>query len=92
MQKDVLLPTFLNCGGYHKRLGFGSMWLSSGGTKSVIHSDGFENVLCQFSGRKRFLLWPPSHFHPPYNMETNENGWTARMFAWLHEEGEKGWA
>lgn len=30
---------------------------SSGGTKSVLHSDSFENFHCVVSGRKEFVLF-----------------------------------
>ena len=34
-----------------------SMWLSSGGTKSVVHYDVGDNMNCLLSGRKRMALW-----------------------------------
>jgi hypothetical protein len=72
MQRDVALPAFLNCGGYTNYLDSSIMWFSSGGTKSVIHNDGQDNVNCLFSGRKRLAF-----FHPVYKttIETKENGW-----------------
>ena len=33
------------------------MWLSSGGTKSVVHYDVGDNMNCLLSGRKRMALW-----------------------------------
>jgi lysine-specific demethylase 8 len=72
MQQDVTMPTFLNCGGYTNYLDSAIMWFSSGGTKSVIHNDGQDNVNCLFSGRKRLAF-----FHPMYKtaIESKENGW-----------------
>ena len=32
------------------------MWFSSGGTKSVVHTDDYENILCQFDGVKEVVL------------------------------------
>ena len=32
------------------------MWLSSGGTKSVLHNDHAENIMCVFKGTKEFFL------------------------------------
>ena len=35
------------------------MWFSSGGTKSVVHTDSVENINCVFSGQKKFVLVNP---------------------------------
>ena len=32
------------------------MWFSSGGTKSVTHTDDYENILCLLDGRKNVVL------------------------------------
>ena len=32
------------------------MWFSSGDTKSVTHTDDYENILCVFSGIKEVIL------------------------------------
>jgi hypothetical protein len=32
------------------------MWFSSGGTKSVVHTDDYENVLCVLDGKKELVL------------------------------------
>ena len=32
------------------------MWYSSGGTKSVLHQDSFENINCLYRGSKRLLI------------------------------------
>lgn len=32
------------------------MWFSSGDTKSVTHTDDYENILCVFSGVKELVL------------------------------------
>lgn len=32
------------------------MWFSSGGTKSVLHTDDYENILCVFDGLKELVL------------------------------------
>jgi len=36
--RDVWLPSFLSCGGVTESLVSATMWLSSGGTESVVHS------------------------------------------------------
>jgi lysine-specific demethylase 8 len=52
MQRQVKLPPFLNCGGFDNYMESAIMWFSSGGTKSVIHNDGQDNVNCVLSGTK----------------------------------------
>lgn len=32
------------------------MWFSSGGTKSVAHTDDYENILCLIDGIKELIL------------------------------------
>jgi len=32
------------------------LWFSSGGTKSVLHNDHAENIMCVFRGTKEFFL------------------------------------
>ena len=32
------------------------LWFSSGGTKSVLHNDYAENIMCVFRGTKEFFL------------------------------------
>ena len=35
------------------------MWFSSGGTKSVVHTDSVENINCLYSGEKEFVMVDP---------------------------------
>ena len=39
---------------------FQLMWFSSGGTKSVIHTDAFDNINCVFRGEKTFVMVDPA--------------------------------
>jgi hypothetical protein len=32
------------------------LWFSSGGTKSVTHTDDYENIMCLFAGTKEFVM------------------------------------
>lgn len=32
------------------------LWFSSGGTKSVTHTDDYENILCVFAGTKELVM------------------------------------
>jgi Cupin-like domain len=38
------------------------MWMSSGGTSSVVHTDEYENIICVFDGRKTFVMVDPSRY------------------------------
>ena len=53
MVRDWRLPRALLCGGYTDHLMFVYVWFSSGGTKSVLHTDTYENLHCLVSGQKR---------------------------------------
>ena len=61
MLAEWQLPRFLQCGGYKEHMMFVNMWFSSGGTKSVLHSDSYENFHCLVSGRKEFILIEPHY-------------------------------
>jgi len=70
--EDAELPPFLSCGGFTDHLVSALMWMSSGGTKSVVHADDSDNFNCLLSGTKRMMFW-----HPRYRrmIESPELGW-----------------
>lgn len=72
MKADFRLPEPLLCGGYHRRLSSVLMWFSSGGTKSVLHNDVFENINCIFDGTKDIIMINRSHAGL---MESPAAGW-----------------
>lgn len=39
-----------------------NLWLGKGATTSPLHYDEYENLLCQVSGTKQLLLFPPSDY------------------------------
>ena len=45
------------------------MWFSSGNTKSVLHTDDYENILCVIDGVKNLKLVDPSAY--PEESEVN---------------------
>ena len=61
MYQEWMLPRPLICGGFTDNFMFTYMWFSSGGTKSVLHTDSFENFHCLVSGRKEFILIEPHY-------------------------------
>ncbi|KAH3712264.1 uncharacterized protein LOC127856831 [Dreissena polymorpha] len=56
MRKELPLPDVLSCGTYRDRLTEAEVWMSSGGTASLLHSHGDHNVHCVLDGRKDFIL------------------------------------
>ncbi|XP_071819609.1 uncharacterized protein [Apostichopus japonicus] len=56
LRRDVLLPPPLLCSEITNNLVNTLLWISGGGTKSVLHNDNVNNINCVFSGRKEFLL------------------------------------
>ncbi|CAD5125672.1 DgyrCDS13874 [Dimorphilus gyrociliatus] len=50
MADDLIIPKSLRCGGFLRNLQLLVMWFSSGGTKSVLHSDSIDNINCLFDG------------------------------------------
>ncbi len=61
MYNEWQVPRFMLCGGFMDHIDMVLMWFSSGGTKSVVHTDTFENLHCLISGTKKFVLIKP-HF------------------------------
>ncbi len=59
MMPEWVLPRFLQCGGLTEEIMFMYLWFSSGGTKSVLHTDSLENFHCLISGQKKFFLVEP---------------------------------
>ena len=49
--KDVLMPAPLRCENTREFLRMKNVWLSKGGTKSVLHFDTSENINCLFRGK-----------------------------------------
>ncbi len=59
MYNEWQLPRFLLCGGFTDHLAMILLWFSSGGTKSVVHTDTIENLHCLISGTKKFVMIKP---------------------------------
>lgn len=72
MRGDVVLPQLLACGGALEHLSEAVLWWSPGGTKSVIHADPHDGLLCALDGSKRLALWHPRH---QSEIETRRSGW-----------------
>lgn len=61
---DLSLFPCLSCGGYDRVVTDIVMWFSSGGTKSVLHNDGVDNINCLFSGEKELYMVDPVRIFP----------------------------
>ncbi len=59
MYNEWKVPRFMLCGGFTNHIAIVLMWFSSGGTKSVVHTDTQENLHCLISGTKRFVMIKP---------------------------------
>ena len=55
------LPNLLTCGTYKERLTEAELWMSSGGTSSLLHSHGEHNLHCVIDGRKDFIIIEPKY-------------------------------
>mmetsp|Transcript_31533 Transcript_31533/g.69533 ORF Transcript_31533/g.69533 Transcript_31533/m.69533 type:complete len:347 (-) Transcript_31533:38-1078(-) len=70
LSNEVYLLPPITCGGYSRKLSATVLWFSSGGTKSVIHSDAQQNIHCMFAGEKRWIAWRPDS-----SIDTKAMGW-----------------
>ena len=59
LYNEWVVPRFLQCGGYADHIEIVLLWFSSGGTKSVLHTDTQENLHCLVSGTKKFVIIKP---------------------------------
>ncbi|CAI9728759.1 wybutosine-synthesizing 5-like isoform X1 [Octopus vulgaris] len=62
LKQDVILPCCIQCPELFEE-GFATtvMWFSSGGTKSVIHTDNLDNINCLFRGDKEIVFVDPKY-------------------------------
>ncbi|XP_071955296.1 bifunctional peptidase and (3S)-lysyl hydroxylase Jmjd7-like [Antedon mediterranea] len=56
LRKDVPVPKSLICQEVLKKLVATVMWISNGGTKSVLHNDDVDNINCLYSGKKEIIF------------------------------------
>lgn len=47
------------------------MWFSSGGTKSVVHTDSVDNVNCLYRGEKQFVMVDPDKYGDKVGIKIN---------------------
>lgn len=75
LRSDVPVPCSLQCEDLLSR-GFDNsiMWFSSGNTKSVIHTDSYENIICVFRGSKTLIMAEPKRDRS--KVALNKNGFS----------------
>lgn len=56
LKQDLIMPFSIQCDSFNKSFADAVMWFSSGGTKSVLHNDNYENINCLYRGRKRLVF------------------------------------
>lgn len=61
LYKEWELPRPMLCEKVFDRIMLINIWLSSGGTNSVLHTDSYENFHCLVSGVKRFTMFEPQY-------------------------------
>lgn len=58
LTNDFYIPKPLLCDDITKRISTSILWFSSGGTKSLLHTDSQENLNCVIDGYKEFIMVP----------------------------------
>ena len=69
MLKEIFLPSFINCDKISSNIDSVNILMSSGGTSSAFHHDGYENVLAMVSGSKTVVLINSSYSSSLYANE-----------------------
>ena len=57
------VPSCLLCGTFRDFVHETNFWMSSGGTRSVIHYDADENLHCIINGSKDFMMMKNKYKH-----------------------------
>ncbi|XP_038077551.1 uncharacterized protein LOC119745333 isoform X2 [Patiria miniata] len=60
MSREVSVLPFLTCGTFRDRILEANLWMSSGGTKSLLHRDADNAINCLYAGRKDWIFIHPS--------------------------------
>jgi len=62
-----------------------NIWLGNGKTVGKLHFDPFDNLLCQISGHKRFIIFEPHHNEDLYEGHIREAQWEFTLSTQLFE-------
>merc|ERR1711934_274800 len=76
-RKEYKLPKAVDCPAFYSNSRGGmrqiNHWFSSGGTSSVLHKDGFENINCLMDGNKDLVFIDPSHTQEQLHWDYRDN-------------------
>ena len=61
LSKEVSVLPFLMCGTFSERILEANLWLSSGGTRSMLHKDADNAINCLLNGTKDWILIHPDN-------------------------------
>lgn len=61
MARDINVLPCLSCGTFLERIMEANLWLSSGGTSSLLHRDADNAINCLLNGTKDWILIDPIH-------------------------------
>ncbi|CAD7935148.1 unnamed protein product [Amoebophrya sp. A120] len=87
LQKLLKFPKFLECNVFlRKTLREAILWWSSGGTESVIHNDGDDNLNCAIDGSKEFMIWEPAFETKFMDSPDGHPFYTNHDYGWLDVE------
>ncbi|XP_065174902.1 bifunctional peptidase and (3S)-lysyl hydroxylase Jmjd7-like [Sycon ciliatum] len=74
MRKEVKAPRSVLCGSTRRFIQEANLWMSNGGTRSVIHYDADHNIHCLLAGRKDFVMIPKKYQAQLYMASQTING------------------
>lgn len=78
LRQDVPLPGPLQCDQlYENNLVENVMWISSGGTRSVVHTDAADNINCQYVGVKTYVIVDPDKYGAQVDIDRPEGAYSA---------------
>lgn len=77
LMKDVLIPSPLRCSNTAEFIERNIMWMSAGGTKSVLHLDNTDNINCLFRGTKEVLLIDPLKYKSLVPIDKRKGGYSS---------------
>lgn len=63
------VPSCLLCGSFLDYVHETNFWMSSGGTRSVVHFDADHNLHCMVAGRKDFIMIEKKYYTDLYFIE-----------------------
>lgn len=61
LSTEVMVLPFLMCGSFSERILEANLWLSSGGTRSMLHKDADNAFNCLLNGTKNWILIHPDN-------------------------------